>query len=159
MDDGEASARASPAGWCSLRLRFAPEELALLGAAEHTYGAHLARQPRADALRSAIALARVGRKVAAGAPGAPTSLREHELLALLEALRFAAAEVRWLGEHGAQATDRASRERREHVEKGFPELAANVWRAFGTGQALDRLARRLDQAHHARHVALPGPGG
>ncbi len=153
-DDGPAQpaerARRETRGWCSLRLRFDDGELRLLRAAEQVQGAHLARQARADALRTAIALAKAGHKIGSARAGTPVALAESELKLLLEAVDFAVAEVRWASDQGEQAADRASRERRGDLERAFPELVGSAWRGFALGRSLDGLAGKLNQALQGR---------
>lgn len=135
-------------GWCSLRLRFGADELLLLRTAERLHGSELARQPRPDALREALALARAGSKLAGAEPGEAISLSEAELATLVAAARYAADEVRWLGELGGEPgpDDRLGAERRERVLQVLPDLAGQgAWRAFGLSRSLEFVAQRLSQ--------------
>lgn len=145
-------------GWCSLRLRFDEDELALLRAAEHLRGGELARIGRADSLRDALALARVSRKVTGAEPGSLTTLSETELQLLVAAVRFAATEVHWLGEKAEQEVAIAAgprerqllEHRREALASAFPNLGKRgSWRGSGLHQALEGLAARMDEALRA----------
>ena len=149
---GGRARRGSP-GWCSLRFRFDREEIDLLRGAELVHGAHLAHRARPDALRAAMTLARAGHKLAQAIPGVSVSLADGETHALLEALRFAAGEVRWLSEPPADAESRAASERRQVIERAFPVLAASRWRSFGLSRSLDSLARRLELALRGEQLA------
>ena len=144
------SGAASP-GWCSLRLRFDADELKLLRASERLFGAELARHARPEALRTAIALARAGQRVARAGPNTPVSLAEGELKLLAEAVDFAGGEVRWLGEHADDIPDRNASERQARLGVAFPELfERGGWRSFGLRQGLESLAKRLAAALRAR---------
>lgn len=136
-----------------MSFRFDEDELALLRAAEHLRGADLARTSRADTLRDALTLARVFRRVGQSAPGSRTVLSEAELRLLADAVRFAASEVRWLGEVADHATATGPRDRlriegrRVAIETAFPNLdRRGSWRGSGLQKALERLAARLNDA-------------
>ena len=122
-------------GWCSLRLRFDGRELELLKGAEEVRGASLAHTTRPEGLRSALSLAKAGRKLGVARPGASVSLDEIEVGLLLEALRFATDEVR----QTTRTEDHQDATRREAVAKG-------TWRSFGLLRELEALAARLSVA-------------
>jgi hypothetical protein len=125
-------------GWCSLRLRFEQRELELLRGAERLRGAAMARTARHDELRNALSLAKAGQKVGRGAPGASVVLDENELELLLDAVRFAIAEV----PAAARPTEDGAA-----VLEAFPELVEKgSWRAFGLSRELEALAGRLSAA-------------
>ncbi len=130
-------------GWCSLRLRFEERELTLLKGAEHLRGVALAQTARPQVLRTALNLAKAGHKLGVAVPGSSVSLEEGELRLLLEALRFATAEVRW----ATRAQEDHDARRREAVLAAFPELVdRGVWRSFGLSRELETLAARLQTA-------------
>lgn len=130
-------------GWCSLQFRFDAGQLALLQAAERAYGAILAASGRPDTLRTALALARVGRKVARTDPGGALNVSQLELGLLVTALRAASAELQWLADQTSTRQDAHERARREAILAAFPELAQGGWRTFGVRRALEALERRL----------------
>jgi len=130
-------------GWCSLRLRFDERELALLRSAEQARGASLALQSRPDLLRTALALSKAGHKLRHADAGHSLSFEESELNLLLEAVRFANAEVHWASTQ--RESDSATR--RDAVLKAFPELVERgLWRGFGLNRELDELTQRLEGA-------------
>ena len=130
-------------GWCSLRLRFDGRELELLKGAEEVRGASLAHTTRPEGLRSALSLAKAGRKLGVASPGASVSLDESEVGLLLEALRFATDEVR----QTTRTEDHQDATRREAVMAAFPELVQKgTWRSFGLLRELEALAARLSVA-------------
>lgn len=142
-------------GWCSLRFRFDEDELSLLRAAEHLRGAELARAGRADTLRDALTLARVSRKATEAGPSALVSLSESELQLLASAVRYAAEEVRWLGEKAerdlAATSSPLARQRLEHRREALGQAFPNFgergsWRGFGLHRALEALATHMDEA-------------
>jgi len=125
-------------GWCSLRLRFDERELELLRGAEQVRGAAMARTAGPTELRTALALAKAGQKVANAAPGATLVLDETELGLLLEAVRFAVPRV--------QAAARPAADE-QPVLAAFPELTEKgTWRSFGLVRELEALAARLASA-------------
>jgi len=126
-----------------LRLRFEERELTLLKGAEHLRGVALAQTARPQVLRTALNLAKAGHKLGVAVPGSSVSLEEGELRLLLEALRFATAEVRW----ATRAQEDHDARRREAVLAAFPELVdRGVWRSFGLSRELETLAARLQTA-------------
>ncbi len=130
-------------GWCSLRLTFEERELTVLKGAEHLRGVALAQTARPQVLRTALNLAKAGHKLGVAVPGSSVSLEEGELRLLLEALRFATAEVRW----ATRAQEDHDARRREAVLAAFPELVdRGVWRSFGLSRELEALAARLQTA-------------
>ncbi len=130
-------------GWCTLRLRFEQRELALLKGAEQLRGAALARTARPQVLRTALNLAKAGRKLGVAAPGSSVILEQSELGLLLEALRFAIDEVRW----ATRAQEDQDTRRRALVLSAFPELAdGGAWRSFGLTRELEALTTRLQTA-------------
>jgi hypothetical protein len=130
-------------GWCSLRLRFDQRELALLLAAEQVRGVALAHTPRPEDLRTALSLARAGRKLAVAVPGASVSLEEGELNLLLAALRYTTDEVQ---RASRTQNDQESRQGKA-VAAAFPELVElGGWRSFGLARELQALAARLQTA-------------
>lgn len=130
-------------GWCSLRLRFDGRERELLRGAEQVRGAALAQSTRPGGLRSALTLAKAGRKLGLAGPGVSVSLEESEVGLLLEALRFATDEVR----QTARVEDGQDAARRETVMAAFPELVQKgTWRSFGLIRELEALANRLSSA-------------
>lgn len=136
--------------WCSLRFRFDEEERLLLRAAERLQGHRLARQPGPAALRTALALAKAGRQVAAAPPGAAASLSQADAALLREAVVLAAEEVRWLAEQPpdppTQPPGRSAAERLQAITAAFPSLTQQgAWRAFGIRRALEALAARLSE--------------
>jgi len=136
-------------GWCSLRLRFEERELLLLRGAEQSRGAALARKPRPDVLRSALNLAKVGRKLAAASPGASVVLDEAEVGLLVEALRFAQEDVMW----ATRVQDGQDAPRRDAVMAAFPELAERGgWRSFGLTRELQAVGARLQGALNAERT-------
>ena len=129
-----------------MRLRFDERELSLLRAAEQVRGASLAHNPRPEVLRSALALARAGHKLAHAAPRTSVVLEEPELQLLVEAVKFAADEVHWVGDQ-AHAAQSAASNRRSTVLTAFPELAEKgLWRTFGVCRELEALRARLQRA-------------
>ncbi len=129
--------------WCSLRVRFDDRELALLRAAERVRGAALAHQPRPQGLRSALALAKAGHKLRSAGAGVSLSFDQTELQLLVEALRFAHAEIR----QAAGADAHADEQRRATVLQAFPELVERgLWRSFGLLRELEQLSQRLEAA-------------
>ena len=140
----------SPA-WCCLRLRFDEDELKLLRASERLWGAALARRARPDALREAMALARAGHKVGQAGPDTTATLAESDVQLLAQAVRYAAEEVRWLGEHADQLADRKAIERQGYLGVAFPELVERGgWRGFGLRRGLESLSERLSSALAAK---------
>jgi hypothetical protein len=130
-------------GWCSLRLRFDERELVLLKASEHVRGAELASRPRPDVLRTALSLARAGRKLGAAVPGASISLDETEVRLLVMAVGFAVEEVQW----AFKTHDDQDPRRHEAVLAAFTELAdRGAWRSYGLARELEALAARLQTA-------------
>jgi hypothetical protein len=130
-----------------LRLRFDERELSLLRGAEQVRGASLAHNPRPEVLRSALALARTGHKLAHAAPRVTVSLEEPEVRLLIEALRFAIHEVHWVGDQSHADEVAAAADRRATVLRSFPELTERgLWRTFGVCRELDALGSRLQRA-------------
>ncbi len=130
-------------GWCSLRLRFDERELALLNGAERARGASLAQQSRPDLLRTALALSKAGHKLRHADAGHSLTFEESEVALLLEAVRFANAEVHW----AASQRESDSAARRDAVLSAFPELVERgMWRGFGLNRELDELTQRLEGA-------------
>jgi hypothetical protein len=135
------------AGWCSLRLRFDARELELLRASEKVRGTALSLHGRPDALRSALRLAKAGHKIGHAQPGSSVSLDQGELELLLEAVRFATAEVHWAASAGTKITEAADERRRQAVLDAFPELVERgLWRSFGLTRDLEALAGRMHAA-------------
>jgi hypothetical protein len=126
-------------GWCSLRLRFRADELALLRSAEQLHGFVLADRARPDTLRDALALARVGKKLAAAAPDDLVALSEHETALLLDATASAIREIQ-------RASAEGPGPRSEKVARAFPELGEHMWRAYAIGRELDELQERVRAA-------------
>jgi hypothetical protein len=130
--------------WCSLRVRFSERELVLLRGAEHVRGADLAQHARPNDLRGALALAKSGHKLRAAGPGTSLTFEEHELRLLVDALHFAATEIRWAASQRDESTADA---RRAAVLGGFPELTERgLWRSFALTREITELATRLEQA-------------
>jgi hypothetical protein len=130
-------------GWCSLRLRFEERELVLLRGAEQVRGVALAQQGRPDVLRSALGLAKAGQKLRHAVAGPSLIFDENELRLLIEAVRFAHAEVQWAARQQAASADG----RAQVVLAAFPELAERgLWRSFGLTRELDEVAQRLERA-------------
>jgi hypothetical protein len=130
-------------GWCSLRLRFEARELELLRGAEHLRGLALAHVARPEVLRTALTLAKVGRKLGATRPGASVTLEESEVGLLLEALRYSKDEV----QHASHQHEGDDAARHEAVMAAFPELAEKgLWRSFGLIRELEALIARLQTA-------------
>lgn len=130
-------------GWCSLRLRFEERELTLLKGAEQLRGVALAHTARPQVLRTALNLAKAGHKLGVAVPGASVVLEESEVGLLLEALRFAAEEVRW----ATRVQEDHDTRRREAVLTAFPELVERgIWRSFGLTRELETVAARLQTA-------------
>jgi hypothetical protein len=130
-------------GWCSLRLRFEDRELALLKSAEQLRGVAYARSPRPGVLRTALSLAKAGRKIGRARPSTPVTLDEGEVTLLLEAVRFASQEVQW----ATRVQDGQDAARRDAVLAAFSELTEKgVWRTFGLTRELDAIALRLESA-------------
>jgi hypothetical protein len=126
-------------GWCSLRLRFEERELELLRGAEAVRGAAIAQASRPADLRSALSLVKVGQKVRRGVPGGSLTFEESELQLLLEAVRFAVAEVQTAARPDGNTA----------VIDAFPELEQKgTWRAFGLARELEALAERLTAAQN-----------
>jgi hypothetical protein len=124
-----------------LRLRFEQRELDLLHGAERLRGGAMAHAARPAELRTALNLAKAGLKVGRGVPGATVTLEESELGLLLDAVRFAGAEVQWAARSDADGQRRAA------ALAAFPELEEKgAWRAFGLSRELDALAMRLAAA-------------
>jgi hypothetical protein len=133
-------------GWCSLRLRFDERELGLLRGAEQLRGASLAHRPRPDLLRDALSLSRAGAKLAHARQGTSITLDESEVKLLVDAIRFATAEIHWVSDQAARQAG-ASDARHTAVLNGFPELAERgLWRSFAVCRDLDGLAARLQKA-------------
>jgi hypothetical protein len=132
--------------WCSLRLRFDADELALLRSAEQLEGLILADRARPDTLRDALGLARVGKKLAAAGAGELIALSEHETRLLQTAIQASIAEIQWFGTDG---TDAASPSRAARARRAFPALAEQPWRAFAVGRALQALRQRIAAALNA----------
>lgn len=138
-----ARERDQPHGWCSLKLRFEERELQLLRGAEQVRGVDLAYKPRPSVLRTALSLAKAGRKLGAAAPGALVTLEETELSLLLGAVRFANDEIHWAARPQAEQDPR----RRDAVLAAFPELVEKgAWRSFGLTRELEALAHSLETA-------------
>lgn len=135
----------SPRGsaWCSLRLRFTEQELALLRSSEQLDGFMLADRARPDTLRDALALARVGKRLAAAQPGELLSLSERDTRLLEDAIAASIAEIQWFGADGVDST---APERADRTRRAFPELAEQPWRAFAVGRALRDLQQRISAA-------------
>ena len=135
-------------GWCSLRLRFDERELQLLKGSEQVRGAAYAHIARPDLLRTALTLAKAGRKLGGIVPGRLVSLDEGEVGLLVEALRFASEEVQWASRVPTGASDADGvGARYEAVIGAFPELIEKgLWRSFGLVRELDALAVRLQSA-------------
>ena len=132
-------------GWCSLRLRFEEREAELLKGAERVRGAAFARTTRPDVLRTALSLAKTGRKLGSATAGSLVSLDESEVSMLVEALRYASEEVQWAARQ--QDDGPAGIVRYEAVMAGFPELPEKgLWRSFGLVRELDALAQRMESA-------------
>lgn len=131
-------------GWCSLRLRFDERELELLRASEKVRGAALASHNRPDELRGALALAKAGQKLRYAVAGPSLSFEEGELRQLLDALRFADAEVHWAA---GEREPLDANERAQVVLGAFPELVERgLWRSFSVTRDLEQLAQRLEVA-------------
>jgi hypothetical protein len=123
-----------------LRLRFDARELTLLRGAEQLRGAGLAHLARPDQLRTALNLAKAGRKLGRGQAGGSLSLEEGEVRLLVDALRYATDEVHWLTRTSDETDDR----RRDAILHAFPELTERgVWRSFGLAREIEALAARL----------------
>ncbi len=138
-------------GWCSLRLRFEERELILLKSAEHLRGAALAQNTRPQVLRTALNLAKAGRKLGVASPGSTVVFDETEVGLMLEAVRYATDEVHWVTRARPQDTDV---KRRDAALAAFPELVERgVWRSFGLSRELEALATRLQTA-----LTSPVPG-
>ena len=132
--------------WCSLRLRFDERELGLLKGSEQVRGAAFAQTTRPEVLRTALSLAKAGRKLGHAHAGSLLSLDEAEVALLVEALHFASAEVQWAARLQNGAAD-GSGARYNAVMAAFPELVQKgVWRSFGLIRELDGLALRLHSA-------------
>jgi hypothetical protein len=129
-------------GWCSLRLRFGANELALLRSAEQLYGFMLADRARSDTLRDALALARLGKKLAAARPDDLLSLSEHETGLLLDSVTSSIREIWQASAEGAGA-------RTQRVGRVFPELGQHMWRAYAITHELDDLHGRMAAAVHS----------
>jgi hypothetical protein len=126
-----------------MRLRFDDRELRLLRGAEQVRGAALAHMPRAEQLRSALNLAKVGHKLGHTEAGTSISLEETEVGLLLEALRYATEEVK----STAHDSDSQKTRRRDAVLAAFPELVERGgWRSFGLTRELESLSARLHTA-------------
>ncbi len=132
--------------WCSLRLRFSADELVLLRASEQLGGFVLADRARPDTLRDALALARVGKRLASAPPGELLSLSERDTRLVDNALAASIAEIQWFGTDGTDAT---ALSRAERTRRSFPELAEQPWRAFAVGRALRALQQRITSALEA----------
>ena len=146
MSDERLHQRVQSQGWCSLRLRFDERELTLLRGAEKLRGLALAQTPRPELLRTALNLAKAGRKLGRATAGASVTLDEGEVGLLIEAVRFATTEVAW----GIRAGEQADPPRRAAVFAAFPELGERgTWRSFGVTRELESLGQRL-------HTALSG---
>ncbi|MBV9357904.1 MAG: hypothetical protein JO023_20535 [Chloroflexi bacterium] len=126
--------------WCSLRLRFSAEELVLLRSCEQLGGFVLAERARPDTLRDALALARVGKRLASAQPAELLSLSERDTRLLENAIAASIAEIQWFGTDGVDTT---APHRAERTRRAFPELAEQPWRAFAVGRALRALQQRL----------------
>lgn len=150
-NDPDAGWCAGQAGWCSMRFRFDEDELSLVRAAEQLRGAALAREGRPASLREALTLARLGARVRKLSPGEQVVLSEADSQLLLSAVRFAADEVRWLGEVLESTTEpgsirdrQAAEGRRQALRAVFPDLVQRgSWRGYGLRRALEGLASRL----------------
>ena len=129
--------------WCSLRLRFTEQELALLRSSEQLDGFMLADRARPDSLRDALALARVGKRLAAAQAGELLSLSERDTRLLADAIAASIAEIQWFGTDGMDSTPP---ERVDRTRRAFPELAEQPWRAFAVGRALRDLQQRISTA-------------
>ncbi len=130
-------------GWCSLRLRFEDRELVLLRGSEKVRGAALARNGRPDELRGALALAKAGQRLRSAVAGPSLVFEEGELRMLVDAVRFANAEVHFAsGQHPEDGNGRV-----QAVLNAFPELVERgLWRSFGLTRELEELAQRLELA-------------
>ena len=138
--------RREHASWCSLRLRFDARELELLHASEQVRGTALSIHGRPEALRNALTLAKAGHKISHAHPGSSVSLDEVELELLLEAVRFATAEVHWATSAGTHV-EAADERRRQVILDAFPELVERgLWRSFGLTRDLEALAERMHGA-------------
>jgi hypothetical protein len=129
--------------WCSLRLRFTEEELVLLRSSEQLGGFVLADRARPDTLRDALALARVGKRLASAQPDELLSLSERDTRLLENAIAASIAEIQWFG---ADALDATALSRAARTRRAFPGLAEQPWRAFAVGRALRALQQRIGAA-------------
>jgi hypothetical protein len=131
----------------------------LLRAAEQVHGAELARLSRPDTLRTALALAKVGRKLERAAPGTSVSLEESEALLLERALRAAAAEVKWLSDRVSETPGRETEMRRETLTRACPDLAERGrWKSFGLARDIEAVADRLAAARQGQSAPSGGGG-
>jgi hypothetical protein len=127
-------------------LRFEERELGLLRGAEQVRGAALAHNARPDLLRDALSLSRAGAKLGHARPGASVTLDESEVKLLLDAIRFATAEIHWVSDQAARQAG-AANERHKAVLSGFPELVERgLWRSYAVCRDLDGVAARLHKA-------------
>jgi len=140
---GQKQNKNTPPAWCSLRLRFEDPQLGLLRSAEQLYGALLARGVKRDTLRDALALAKLGKRLAAATAGEMLVLSESEVKLLVVALRASLAEIHAVSALGAggDASERAAR-----LREAFPELSDRMWRAFGVSRELEALTRQIEAA-------------
>jgi hypothetical protein len=129
-----------------LRIRFDERELVLLRGAEQVRGAALAHAPRPALLRSALNLAKAGRKLSVATAGASVSLEEGELNLLLEALHYATEEI----QHAARPAGEHDAGRRAAVLIAFPELVDHAWKTFGVVRELEALRARMRTALQAQ---------
>ena len=131
--------------WCSLRLRFAPEEVALVKGAETVYGDALGHSADATALRQALSLMKTCQKIAASA-GSPVSLSEAEVSLLLSAIRathdrlerYHDDVLRW------QAHEPLSPDEATVLEHAFPVIKGSAWETSRVMRRLQELRRRLE---------------
>ena len=129
-------------GWCSLRMRFDARQLELLRCAETLRGAAYAQTTGPAMLRTALNLARAGRKLAGTVAGGSVNLEEAELKLLVDALRFSSREIQ-----AASRAPASARVQAEAVLAAFPELEQQgLWRSFGVVRELDALAVHLETA-------------
>src|SRR5690349_24508694 len=123
-----------------MQFRFDDDELTLIRAAEQVRGAAFAREGTPAALRDALALARLGKRLRALRAGELLVLSSADLRLLADAVHFAADEVRWLadllergGEPDSVRRRQVAQQRRVQLSEVFPDLVERGgWRCFGS---------------------------
>lgn len=131
--------------WCSVRLRFSAEEVALLKAAEVVCGDMLARQHDGAALREGLALMKAAQKVASADQNAVVSLAEADAGALMVALNRTAQQLERYRDvvMGWEASARMDQEGIALLERAFPTARGSAWAVSRVVKALRELAARL----------------